>query len=172
MAPSALEGWLPSALAAVTLGLASALLLIRLITWKPHIAFRSFGIGVMYVGYAGLVAHLALAALALAHVTIGQGSIVTHVFTFLCMGLVIPSMLIRIAQGHTGRKPLFTRTDQTALGLMGLGAVSRLVGTQLGAAHYQLAVTVAALCWSLCFIMIGLRVAPFLVQPRIDGKEH
>jgi uncharacterized protein involved in response to NO len=126
----------------------------------------------MYVGYAGLVAHLVLAALARSGVAVGRGSVGTHVFTFVCMGLVIPSMLIRIAQGHTGRKPLFTGTDKLALGVMGLGALSRLVATQLGPERYTLAIATAGVCWSVCFAIIGLRVAPFLFRPRIDGKEH
>jgi uncharacterized protein involved in response to NO len=94
------------------------------------------------------------------------------VFTFVCMGLVIPSMLIRIAQGHTGRKPLFMRTDRLALGLMGVGALLRLVATQLDAQHYNTYIAIASACWSACFIVIGLRVGPFLWKPRTDGKEH
>lgn len=169
---AAFEAWLPSELAAALLGLAAALLLGRLLTWKPQVAFRSFGIGVMYVGYAGLAVHLALAALTRSGVAVGRGALGTHVFTFVCMGLVIPSMLIRIAQGHTGRKPLFMRTDRLALGLMGVGALLRLVATQLDAQHYNTYIAIASACWSACFIVIGLRVGPFLWKPRTDGKEH
>lgn len=169
---SVFEAVLPPEVAATSLGLASLLLFVRLMTWRPLVAFRNFGIGVMYVGYLGLVVHLLLESLVRAGVKVGEGSLATHVFTFVCMGLVIPSMLIRIAQGHTGRKPLFTRSDELALALMGIGGFFRIVATQAWPMHYTRFVELSALGWSSCFVLIGGRVAPFLWRPRIDGKEH
>lgn len=166
------EGWLPPRIAAVLLALSAALLLLRWFTWKPHVAFRNFGIGVMYVGYAGLVAHLVLFAMARAGILVGSGSTSTHVFTFVCMGLVIPSMLIRIAQGHTGRPPIFATSDRVALVVMGVGGLLRVVATQVWPEAYTVFIVLSAIAWSACFAIVGLRVGPFLLLPRIDGKEH
>jgi uncharacterized protein involved in response to NO len=102
----------------------------------------------------------------------GVGALSVHVFTFLCMGVVIPGMLIRISQGHTGRKLLFTISDRIALGAMFLGAGFRLITTQLSPAYYMQVIAAAGLCWSVCFVLLGFRLIPFLWQPRIDGREH
>lgn len=169
---AAFEAFIPPKFAALVLALAALFSLVRLLTWKPLVAFRNFGIGVMYVGYAGLIVHLMLVATARAGVNLGTGTLSTHVFTFGCMGLVIPSMLIRIAQGHTGRPPLFATTDRVALVLMGVGGLLRVVATQLWPAGYTVFVVLSAIAWSICFAMVGARVGPFLLLPRVDGKEH
>lgn len=88
------------------------------------------------------------------------------------MGLVIPGMLIRICQGHTGRKLLFTLSDRVALGAMGLGGFFRLGATQLRASHYVLWISLAAASWSACFLLLGARLTPFLWRPRVDGRVH
>lgn len=163
---------LPLKLAVFVLWAAAALLFVRWLLWKPLVAFKRFSIGVMYVGYMGLVVHLAFAALDLSGTWKAIGTISLHVFTFICMGLIIPSMIIRIAQGHTGRKPLFFTSDKIALWLMGAGAFSRLVLSQVWPAHYSLWISVAAVGWSACFLIVALRVAPFMWHARIDGKVH
>src|SRR5690606_9675486 len=99
------EAVLPAQVAVAVLSLAAALLFVRLVLWKPLDAMKRFGMGIMYVGYLGLVAHLTLSAMKQSGVWVGIGTLPVHVFTFLCMGLIIPSMIVRIAQGHTGRKP-------------------------------------------------------------------
>ncbi len=169
---AAFEALLPPSVAAAAVGLAAALLFGRLLTWKPLVALRSFGIGIMYAGYAGLVAHLALDALRLTGVHIGVGSLAVHAFTFLCMGLVIPSMLIRISQGHTGRKVVFTRSDRLGLLAMAAGAFFRLVATQLWPSSYVTWIALSAAGWCACFVLIGLRIAPLLFEARVDGRVH
>lgn len=169
---SVFEALMPAKLAAAVLGLAALLLFARFFTWHPIVGMKRFEIGIMYVGYLGLAAHFALASLRYLGTFQGIGTLHTHVFTFLCMGLIIPAMFIRIGQGHTGRKLRFTTTDRLALGAMGAAALFRLVGTQLWPAHYTAWLLAAAIGWSLCFIMIGARIIPFLWQARIDGRVH
>ncbi len=166
------QALLPVPVAIGVLAAAGALLFLRLLTWKPHLGLKRFDIGIMYVGYFGLVVHFALEALRLSGGFVGIGSLSVHAFTFLCMGLIIPAMLIRICQGHTGRKLLFTATDRVGFAAMGLASFFRLVATQLWPAQYASWITLAAIGWSACFLLIGVRVAPFLWQPRVDGKEH
>lgn len=167
-----LEALLPPPLAAALLALAALLLFGRLLTWKPLVGLRRFEIGIMYVGYFGLVLHLALDALRHAGLYTGVGTLSTHAFTLLCMGLIIPAMLIRICQGHTGRKLLFTRSDRVGLYAMGAAAFFRLVATQLWPAQYALWIELAAVGWGLCFLIVGLRLVPFLWLPRVDAREH
>lgn len=166
------EALLPAPAAAMVLALAAALLLGRLLTWKPLVGLRRFEIGVMYVGYFGLVLHLALQALGYLGIHPWVGTLALHTFTFLCMGLIIPPMLIRICQGHTGRKLLFTSSDRWAIGAMGAAAFFRLVAPSLWPSHYTLWVGIAAGGWSLCFALVGARVIPFLWVPRVDGRIH
>ncbi|WP_373045352.1 NnrS family protein [Vulgatibacter sp.] len=166
------EALLPTTIAGIVLALAALLLFARLLTWKPLVGLRRFEIAIMYVGYFGLVLHLVLAALRTTGLFTGVGTLSLHTFTLLTMGVVIPGMLIRISQGHTGRKLLFTRSDRFAIGAMGVAAFFRLVATQLWPARYTDWVSLAALGWSACFVLVGIRLAPFLWKARVDGKLH
>lgn len=169
---AAFQAVLPLPLAIAVLAAAGALLFARLLTWKPLVGLRRFEIGIMYAGYFGLVIHFGLEALRLSGLYFGIGSLAVHAFTFLCMGLVIPPMFIRICQGHTGRKLLFTASDRAAIATMGLAAFFRLVATQVWPAQYPLWIMLSGIGWSLCFLIIGARLVPFLWQPRVDGREH
>lgn len=166
------EALLPAPVAATVLALAAALLFGRWLTWKPLTGLRRFEIGVMYVGYFGLVLHLGLQALGYVGIHPGVGTLALHTFTFLCMGLIIPPMFIRIGQGHTGRALLFARSDRWAIGTMGAAAFFRLAAPTLWPSHYTLWVGLASIGWSLCFAIIGARIIPFLWAPRVDGRVH
>lgn len=164
--------WVPAALAAgVELALA-ALLAVRWLQWRPWAALRRLEIGVMYLGYAAIVAQLALAGIDRVQPLGLGGGIVIHVFTFGAMGLILPAMMIRIAKGHTGRKVAFDRLDRGTLHLMLLAFVVRVVPAQLAPAHTLLWLQLAAACWLLCFGLLAWRYIPFLLAPRVDGKEH
>lgn len=159
------SAWMPGELATLVFALASALMFARLFTWSPQVGMRNFGISLMYIGHFALAAHLGLEAL-------GMGSLSVHVFTLLCMGVVIPGMLIRISQGHTGRKILFTISDRVALGFMFLAAFFRLVMTQLDPSHYANWIAISAVGWSACFAILLPRLTPYLLRARVDGKTH
>lgn len=169
---AAFEAWLPPSIAAVVLALAAAVLLVRFFLWSPLAALTRFQIGVMYVGYFGLAAHLLLEAARLTGRFVGIGSVAVHTFTFMVMGIIIPPMLMRICQGHTGRDLVFTRSDRVAMGAMGLAGFFRLFATQLWPAHYVAWIALAASGWTICFTLVGVRLVPFLLQARVDGEEH
>lgn len=164
--------FMPAFLASLVLCVAGLAMLIRFLTWRPLRGLSNFGIALMYIGHLGLIIHLFMEAAKSADLAAGVGTLATHVFTFVCMGIIIPGMLLRISQGHTGRKLLFTFTDRTGFAAMGAAAFSRLVLTQIWPTHYALWISIAGAGWALCFLMIGWRVAPFLWKPRIDGKVH
>ncbi|MCM2283015.1 MAG: NnrS family protein [Bdellovibrionaceae bacterium] len=169
---SAFEAQWPGTVGAVFLLSAASLLLVRFFLWSPLAGFRRLEIAVMYVGYLALTMHLLLMGLRPWIATAFVGSIAVHVFTFLCMGVVIPAMLIRISQGHTGRTLVFTFSDRVAFGLMFLASFLRLIATQLWPAHYAQWIALSGVGWALCFMIIGFRLVPFLWAPRADGRLH
>lgn len=160
-------------LAGGVLALLLALLLAgRLAFWKPLLGLSRLDIGVMYLGYLAIVLQLLLEFLQQVAPVAWVGSVSVHVFTFGAMGLVIPGMLIRISKGHTGRKVVFEPLDKLALWFMILGFTLRLVGPQALPGWYGHWIHLAALCWAACFGLLGWRLIPFLLAPRVDGKEH
>lgn len=169
---SAFVGFFPNNVSAIILCLAGLLLAVRFLLWHPIKGFSNFGIGMSYLGLLGLTVHFFLEALRMKQELPVVGALSVHVFTFICMGVVIPAMIIRIAQGHTGRKLLFTRLDRIALSSMIVGAFFRLIMPQIQPQAYMTWLALAGIGWSLCFALIGYRLIPFMLQPRIDGKEH
>lgn len=165
-------GLLPPALVASIALILAALLLTRFFLWKPQLGLRRLDVGVMYLGYLAIAAQLLIEFIAVAYPVAWIGTVSVHVFTFGAMGLIIPAMLVRICQGHTGRKVVFARADKAVLWVMILGFMLRLVAPQLYPAAYAHWIHLAALCWASAFALLGWRYVPFLFRPRIDGKEH
>lgn len=165
-------GFMPPAVAAALSLVLALLLAFRFVLWKPLVAMRRLDIGIMYLGYAAIVAQLLVEFVNPWLHPAWIGSVSVHVFTFGAMGLVIPAMLIRISKGHTGRKVVFDRLDKLVLQVMILGLVLRVVAPQLRPADYALWIALAAACWFACFGTLAWRYLPFLLQPRVDGKEH
>jgi uncharacterized protein involved in response to NO len=162
--------WLPAPLTAAVAGLLALLLGVRLIGWKPHLAWRRLDIGIMYLGYSGVVVQLLLESVRLAGGT--GGALFTHVFTLGAMGLIIPAMLIRISRGHTGRKVVFDTRDKLVLHLMLLACAFRVIAPLIRPEHHILWITLAALCWFIGYALLGWRYLPWLWQPRVDGRAH
>ena len=149
----------------------AALLLGRLAFWHPFKAFTRLDIGIMLLGYLAIVAQLLIDALP----PPGNGwvgTVAVHIFTFGAMGLVIPAMIIRIANGHTGRKVIFGGFDKAVLWIMIAALVLRLVGPQFMPAAYLRWLDLAAACWFAAFALLAWRLIPQLAQARIDGREH
>jgi uncharacterized protein involved in response to NO len=163
---------LPAPLPAALELLLAALLLGRLAFWHPFKAFSRLDIGIMYLGYLAIVAQLLIAALPPPGTLGWVGTVAVHAFTFGAMGLVIPAMIIRIANGHTGRKVIFGRFEKAVLWIMIAAFLLRLVGPQLAPAAYLRWLELAAACWFVAFGLLAWRFIPQLAQARIDGREH
>ncbi|MDZ4251224.1 MAG: NnrS family protein [Sulfuritalea sp.] len=165
-------GLLPPWLAA-WLSLALALLLAgRLAFWKPQLALRRLDLGIMYLGYAAIVLQLLAEFLGRVAPPAWVGAFSMHVFGLGVMGLIIPAMLIRIAKGHTGRKVVFETIDKAVLWLMIAAFVLRVVAPQIHPQAYALWLVLAACGWLAGFGILAWRLIPFLLQARVDGKEH
>ena len=126
----------------------------------------------MYIGYLLIVVQLVVQALGRLEAPAWTGSVSVHLFSFGVMGTVIPAMLVRISKGHTGRKVTFDALDRAVLYLMLVALALRVVAPQLLPAAYLLWLQLAAACWFACFGILGWRYIPFLLRPRVDGKEH
>ena len=163
MAPP-VAGWIGLLLALLMLG--------RFAFWKPQLAMRRIDLGIMYLGYLAIATQLVLKFLEQTIAPAWVGTVSVHVFTLGAMGLVIPAMIVRIAKGHTGRKVGFDSLDKWVLRIMILGLVVRTVAPQLHPAWYLHWIHLAATCWFVGFALLAWRYVPFLMQARIDGKEH
>ncbi len=168
---SVFQNFFPPLIAAGILMFAGSLLLLRWILWRPDIGFKKFGNAMMYAGYLGLVIHFVFSVLQIAEIW-SVGTIALHIFTLLCLGIVIPSMLVRISQGHTGRPPQFFVSDKIAISFIFSAAFIRLLLPLILPAEYSTWVMTAGLFWSGAYLILGIRLVPFLFQARIDGKEH
>ena len=165
-------GLLPPVLAAAISLLLAVLLLVRFACWKPHLAMRRLDVGIMYLGYLAIVAQLLIDAAGVFLDVSWIGTVSIHTFTFGAMGLVIPAMLVRICKGHTGRKVVFDRIDKAVLWIMIIGFVARIVAPQIAPETYLRWIHLAAGCWFIAFSILAWRYIPFLMQARVDGREH
>ena len=165
-------GLMPPLLAAAFSLLLAALLLVRFAFWHPLKAFSRLDVGIMYLGYLAITGQLLIEASSLIFNIAWVGSVAVHVFTFGAMGLVIPAMMIRISNGHTGRKVAFGAYEKTVLWIMILAFALRLIGPQLAPDLYLRWLDMAATCWFVAFLLLGWRFIPYFYRPRIDGKDH
>jgi uncharacterized protein involved in response to NO len=164
--------FVPSAIATTFSLLLATLLLVRFAFWHPLKAFSRLDVGIMYLGYLAITGQLLIEASSLFFNIAWVGSVSVHVFTFGAMGLVIPAMMIRISNGHTGRKVAFGAYEKTVLWIMILAFALRLIGPQLAPDIYLRWLDMAATCWFVAFMLLGWRFIPYFYRPRIDGKEH
>ena len=162
--PPVVASWLSLLLALLLFG--------RFLFWKPKLAMQRLDIGIVYLGYLAIVAQLLIEFLKYGAFPGLGGSVSVHVFTFGVMGLVIPSMIIRITKGHTGRKVVFDALDIWTLRIMILAFILRVIAPQFYSSAYPHWISLAAACWFACFAIIGWRYIPMVLQARIDGKVH
>ncbi|MDO8261916.1 MAG: NnrS family protein [Gallionella sp.] len=167
-----IESLLPPLLAALLSLLLALLLTGRFFFWKPKLAMQRLDIGIVYLGYIAIVAQLLIEFLKHNVLPEWGGSLSVHVFTFGVMGMVIPSMIIRISKGHTGRKVVFDKLDIWTLRIMILAFVFRVIAPQFYPSAYTHWISLAAACWFVCFAIVGWRYIPIVLQARVDGKEH
>lgn len=151
--------------------LAACLMLIRWFYWYPLKALRRIDVGVMYLGYLAIVANLVLQGI-ISFQENWSSSVATHLFTLGTIGLIAPAMVIRISNGHTGRKVSFKPIDKSCIYLMLLALIFRILLPVFAPHLYTESLYISALCWLVSFSIIGYRYIPMLLKPRIDGKNH
>jgi uncharacterized protein involved in response to NO len=163
---------LPTVLAAYAGLMLAMLLTLRFAFWRPHLALTRLDISIMYLGYLAIVVQLLVEFFRLVMAMPELTSLSIHVFTLGAMGLIVPAMLIRISQGHTGRKVVFDSLDKLALKIMMLAFALRIAAPLLAPAHYATWIASAAACWFAAFALLAWRYIPMLLRPRVDGKPR
>ena len=123
---------------------------------------------ILHVGYAWIVVHLALRALAA--LQWAPGTLATHALTIGVIGSVTIGMMTRTAKGHTGRPLVATRAEVVAYALVEAAAVIRVFGGLVLPSHYVGTVVVSGLCFAAAFALYAILYWPILTRPRLDGK--
>ena len=159
------HGW-PLAMLA---GIAAVAHAARLALWRPWATGRVPLVWILHAGYAWIVVHLALRALA----EVGRvaPSTATHALTVGAAGSLIVGMMTRTARGHTGRPLRAGRAEVVCFALVSVAALVR-VGVPLVAPTWMLqAVLLSGALWSAAFALYFVTYLPVLTQPRIDAPS-
>ncbi|MFM9434263.1 uncharacterized protein involved in response to NO [Janthinobacterium sp. CG_23.3] len=159
----------PAPLSATLALAAASASLVRLAGWQPQ---RTLGVPllwIMHLSYGWIPIGFAL--LGGAALNLVSASAAFHALTVGSMAGLIIGMMTRTTLGHTGRALKAGRAETAMFWLIQLGAVARLLAGVGPAAWYDTALVAAALCWTLAFGLYALTYGPYLLRPRIDGKE-
>lgn len=152
---------LPSA---VALGLAGALSLWQVVSWKPYAVRGNPLLWILYLGYAGLGLGLLLAAVKAAGVNLPP-ALPVHMIAMAGFSVLIIGMLTRTALGHLGRPLATDRSMRISFGLMLLAVALRLAALS-PAAFSVLALQLSAAAWMAAFALYFWRFAPLMIRPR------
>jgi len=141
----------------------------RLSLWRGQATVRMPILLVLHVGYAWLVAALALKG-GSAFLDWLPETAALHALTVGAVGTMLMAVMSRAALGHTGRKLDAHPITVAAYSLVSLAAVLRLAAPLLPmAAPYAMAGS--GFVWSLAFALFLAVYAPILIRPRVDGQS-
>lgn len=160
---------LPAPLAASLALAAACAVLLRVIGWMPHRTLRTPLLWILHVSYGWIVIGFVL--LALASLELVSASAAFHALTVGSMAGLILGMMTRTTLGHTGRLLKAGRAELVMYVLIQGGAIARLAAAIGPDAWRDTALIAATACWSLAFLLYAMVYGPYLLQPRIDGKE-
>jgi uncharacterized protein involved in response to NO len=159
---SQLTGWLAIAAAAAN-GL-------RLLQWKGHKTLGQPILWVLHLGFAWLVAGLALKGLS----TLGSGigpQAALHALTAGAIGTMTLAIMSRAALGHTGRPLVIGGWTVAAYALISLGALVRVVTPLWFFEAYNQGMILAGGCWAGAFAIFTVVYWPVLTGPRISARR-
>lgn len=140
----------------------------RLVLWQPWATLRKPLVWVLHLGYAWIVLHLALRALA----ALGwaPASAATHALTVGAIGGLVIGMMTRTARGHTARPLKADGADTSAYLLVACAALVRVFLPLAWPAWTLPAIVLSAAFWSAGFGLYAVRYWPVLSRPRLDGQ--
>ena len=157
---------LPALIGAVAL-VAAAANAARLAGWRSARTLDAPLLWVLHLGYAWLVAGLALKAAA----ALGLGvppTAALHALTVGAIGTMMLAVMSRAALGHTGRPLAAHPVTVAAYALVSLAALLR-IGAAFAPETYLAWIVVSGVLWSAGFAAFLAVYAPILVRPRRDG---
>lgn len=139
----------------------------RLVLWQPWRTLRTPLVWILHAGYAWIVVHLGLRALAAAGF-VGE-PLALHALTIGAIGGLTIGMMTRTARGHTGRPLKADGFELACYLLVQLAAITRVLGAMLVPSAYLATVVASAGFWSAAFAIYAVRYWPVLSRPRLDG---
>jgi uncharacterized protein involved in response to NO len=142
---------------------------VRLVLWRGIATRAEPIVWVLHLGYAWIVAGLALAALA-AFTGVIPGAMVSHAFGTGAIGTMIIAVMSRASLGHTGRRIVASRPIVVAYHLVTLAAVLRVGGPLLAPELRGPLFAAAGLAWIGAFLLFAIVYAPILTTPRVHTK--
>ena len=158
-------GHLATAVAAGVAALAQA---VRLSGWQGGRSLKEPIVWVLHAGYLWLPMGLALKAIHLS--TDAQwASQWLHALTIGAVSTMVLAVITRASLGHTGRPLVVSRNVAIAYGVLGAGALVRVLLVPV-IAQRELAVLASGVLWMIAFAIVLVIYAPILLQPRIDGR--
>jgi uncharacterized protein involved in response to NO len=150
--------------AALGLGLAGALALVQLISWKPLAVRANALLWILYVGYAGIGIGLLMAALTQAGVGLPR-ALPVHTIAMAGFSVLILGMVTRTALGHTDRPLATDRAMRTSYWLMLIAVALRLAAIAATPASAAL-LYLAGAAWIASLALYLWQFTPILIRPR------
>lgn len=158
------------ALSAIFNIIAGTLGLLQSIRWFNKGILREPMLWVLHIGHA--IAALGLFILGLSYFYLQLHNLGIHLIAIGGIGLLVIGMMTRTAAGHTGRAIYPTPHGlKTAFILMIFAAISRTIAAlTTHPIAYQHSLRLSAVLFALSLLIYAYRYAPWLIQPRADGK--
>ena len=135
--------------------------------WDTRRTLRTPIVAILHVAYAFLP--LGFAMLGAAALGWGDRSTALHALTAGAIGCAIVAMVTSTALGHTGRQLRAGRAETCAYAAIALAALVRVVGPML--LPRGVWISAASALWVAAFAVYLWRYAPWLLAPRVDGRE-
>lgn len=141
----------------------------RMYPWMSASVLEKPILWVLYLGYAWVVAGLALKGLSGWTGLVPQTAAV-HAITVGAIGSMTLGMMTRTALGHSGRPLILPRAVVWGYVLVNLAALVRVAGTFLATQGYAASLLLATVAWSAAWLIFVVVYWPILTGPRIDGR--
>ncbi len=141
---------------------------VRLAGWRGHKTLADPLVWVLHLGYAWLIAGLALKALAI----LGGGlpiAAATHALTIGAVGTMTLAVMTRAALGHTGRSLQAPAPIVLAYVLVSASALARILGPAFWPETHEW-IGASAILWLIAFVLFTATFAPILTQARVRGE--
>lgn len=159
----------PGPVTALAFGLAAAGHLLRLWRWQPWVTRGRPILWILHAAYLWLPIGFAL--LALAQFGLVIESVGVHALAVGATGGLIIGMITRTARGHTARPLKVSGLEVSAYALV-MGAAVLRVLLPIVAPHWLvMSLWIAAVAWSLAFLLYLVVYTPWLMRTRLDGKD-
>ena len=159
----------PAWLTAALCMLAASAVALRLARWQPHRTLKVPLLWILHLSYAWIPIGFFL--LALAALGYGAASTALHALAVGSMAGLIIGMMSRTTLGHTGRALKAGPVEALMFMLIQLGALTRVLAAFVPPAWRDALLLASGAFWCASFGIFLAVYTPYLLAPRVDGKE-